>query len=46
MIAIVIGIGIYLYQIRQNFKEFESNFQQTVEQFDQQAIHPENLIHL
>ena len=45
-IAIVIGIGIYLYQIRQNFKEFESNFQQTVEQFDQQAIHPENLIHL
>lgn len=45
-IAIVIGVAIYLYQIRQNFKEFESNFQQTVEQFDKQATNSESLIYL
>ena len=45
-IIILIGIGVYFYQIQQNFKKFESNFQQMIMQFDQQAIHSENLIHL
>ena len=46
MIAISMGIGIYFYQIRQNFKEFESNFQQTIGEFDKQATNPESLIYL
>lgn len=45
-IVILIGMGIYFYQIRQNFNEFKSNFQHTVNEFDKQAIPSESLINV
>lgn len=45
-IVILTGLGIYFYQIRQNYNDFESNFQQTINEFDQQAINSKRLINL
>ena len=45
-IVISIGLGIYFYQLRQNYNDFERNFQQTINEFDQQAINSKSLINL
>lgn len=45
-IAILVGVGVYLYQVRQSFQEFESHFQHSVSLFKKQAVNPSTIIDL
>ena len=45
-IAILFGAGFYLYQINNNFQEFEDNFQKATRDIEKQATNPESLINL
>lgn len=45
-VVILISVASYLYQVRQNFQEYKSNFQDNVGTYKKQATDPEKLIHL